>query len=86
MMLLEKIKNNFLIIKKDEKEINDNILLFNKYKKNIRTMGIALTPTILPQAGKPTFSFNKKIDKIVTIIGAIKDKVNASARDIKEIA
>ena len=35
---------------------------------------------------KPTFSFNKKIDKIVTIIGAIKDKVNASARDIKEIA
>ena len=36
MMLLEKIKNNFLIIKKDEKEINDNILLFNKYKKNIK--------------------------------------------------
>ena len=32
----KKIKNNFLIIKKDEKEINDNILLFNKYKKNIK--------------------------------------------------
>ena len=27
----------------------------NKTNKNIRTMGIALTPTILPQAGKPTF-------------------------------
>ena len=26
-----------------------------KTNKNIRTMGIALTPTILPQAGKPTF-------------------------------
>ena len=26
-----------------------------KTNENIRTMGIALTPTILPQAGKPTF-------------------------------
>ena len=32
----EKIKNNFLIIKKEEKEINKNIFLFNKYKKNIK--------------------------------------------------
>ncbi len=27
----------------------------DKTNQNIRTMGIALTPTILPQAGKPTF-------------------------------
>ena len=29
-----------------------------KTNENIRTMGIALTPTILPQAGKPTFEIN----------------------------
>ena len=29
-----------------------------KTNENIRTMGIALTPTILPQAGKPTFEID----------------------------
>ena len=30
-----------------------------KTNENIRTMGIALTPTILPQAGKPTFEIGE---------------------------
>lgn len=73
----------------DEMKTLDEVAeIVNKAMKNIKTMGVALTPCIVPEVGKPTFSIaDGRIEVGMGIHGekGIEEKAMMSADEIAKI-